>query len=225
MKKLILIVAILSIVALAFAADAVALLSASKGRVNLERASKDIKFKTGELLENKDLIRTGAESFAAYKYVDGSSTIKVFSNSVVSVNATQGTGTLAKRVNVNKGSVLAQVKSGTGAFTVQTPTTVASVKGTEFFTKVDDLGNSLFVVTDGEVEVKVLSTDETASVPAGKTASISADGEIEVRESTEDDTSAVEKEETQSSQNTQPKQMRVPVLDTTGRTRYIEITY
>jgi hypothetical protein len=121
--------------------------------------------------------------------------------------------------------VLAQVKSGTGAFTVQTPTTVASVKGTEFFTKVDDLGNSLFVVTDGEVEVKVLSTDETASVPAGKTASISADGEIEVRESTEDDTSAVEKEETQSSQNTQPKQMRVPVLDTTGRTRYIEITY
>jgi len=225
MKKLILVTVLLSLFCLVFAADAVALLSATKGRVNLERASKDIKFKSGELLENKDLLRTGAESFAAYKYVDGSSTIKVFSNSVVTVQATAGKGTLAKQVNVNKGSVLAQVKSGTGAFSVQTPTTVASVKGTEFFTKVDELGNSMFVVNEGEVEVKVLSTDETTSVPAGRTATVSPDGDVDVRDTTDEDTSEVEKAETESSQTTPVQQMRIPVLDSSGRTRYIEITF
>lgn len=225
MKKLSLVFVMVAIIVSGFAADAVALLSASKGKVTLERSAKSVKFNNGELLQNKDVLRTGAESFAAYKYIDGSSNIKVFSNSVVTVNAVKNGAKLDKNVNVNKGSIFSQIKSGTGAFNVQTPTTVASVKGTGFLTKVDELGNSMFIVSEGEVEVKVIVTDERLSVGKGKTAVINADGEMEVRDSTEEDLSALETQEVESMQNTAPQVMRIPVIDSNGRTKYIEITF
>lgn len=224
MKKIIILSLILLISSLCLA-DSVAILSASKGKVSLERARKDLKFKNGELLMNKDVLRTGPESFAAYKYVDASSMIKLFSNSVVTVNANVEGDKLSKKVNVNKGSVLTQVKKGTGAFTVQTPTTVASVKGTEFMTRVDDLGMSTFIVTEGEVELRVLATDETSSVEKGKTAVINPDGVLQVRESTYDDVSEIEKAELESSQTSEPGLIRIPVLDKAGTLKHIEISY
>ncbi|MDD4789900.1 MAG: FecR domain-containing protein, partial [Candidatus Cloacimonetes bacterium] len=120
--KRILLISVILLLATALLADSVAILSASKGKVSLERALKNLKFKNGELLQNKDVLRTGAESFAAYKYIDASSMIKLFSNSVVTVNASKEGGKLSKKVNVTKGSILTQVKKGSGTFTVQTPT-------------------------------------------------------------------------------------------------------
>nr|MDK2850345.1 hypothetical protein [Candidatus Cloacimonadota bacterium] len=206
-------------------ADTVAMLSASKGDVKLERDSKNINFKKGELLENKDIIRTGPESFAAYKYVDASSLIKLFSNSVVTIHAEQAEGKLSKRVKVSQGSVLSTVKSGSGAFTVQTPTTVASVKGTEFMTRVDDVGNSIFIVTEGEVELRVLATDERLMVSQGNTAIIDPDNNSNLRESTEDDINAIESAELESSQNSQKNRLIIPVLDEAGNIKHIEITF
>jgi hypothetical protein len=224
MKRILLITLLLMLAGMMLA-NSVAILSASKGNVDLERARKSMKFKNGELLLNRDVLRTGPESFAAYKYIDASSMIKLFSNSVVTVNATQDGEKLSKRVNVSKGSVLTNVKSGTGAFTVQTPTTVASVKGTEFLTKVDDDGFSTFIVTEGEVELRVLLTDEVTSAPKGTTAVIDPDGEVEVRESTYDDISEIEKAELESSQEKKVNTIRIPVLDSEGKLKYIEITY
>lgn len=224
MKKIMLLTLILVLSTL-LQADSVAMLSASKGKVELERARKSVKFKNGELLMNRDVLRTGPESFAAYKYVDASSMIKMFSNSVVTINASQEGTSLSKRVNVNKGSVLTQVKKGTGAFTVQTPTTVASVKGTEFLTKVSDEGLSTFIVTDGEVEVRVLATDEVKSVPKGSTATVNQDGVVEVRESTYEDTSEIEKAELESSRVKEINNIRIPMLDSNGKLKYIDITY
>ncbi|MDD2424332.1 MAG: hypothetical protein PHG34_09000, partial [Candidatus Cloacimonetes bacterium] len=89
MKKLCLFVVIIGLATLLMAADTVAILAASKGKVSLERNKQDLKFKKGEMLQNEDILRTKAESFAAYKFVDASSLIKLFSNSVVTISATQ----------------------------------------------------------------------------------------------------------------------------------------
>lgn len=225
MKRLILFVVILCLATLLLAADTVAILSASKGKVSLEREKKDLKFQKGELLRNEDILRTKAESFAAYKYIDASSLIKLFSNSVVTISATQLSGKLTKRVNVDRGSVLASVKSGTGAFTVHTPTTVASVKGTEFMTRVDDEGNSVFTVTEGEVELQIKSTGERLSVAKGKTAMIDSKSESSLRDSTPQDISAIELAELEANQSDEPTTIRIPVKDEAGNTKYIEITY
>jgi ferric-dicitrate binding protein FerR (iron transport regulator) len=208
-----------------FAAESVALLSASKGKVDLSRDAKAIKFQNGDLLKNNDELRTGGESFAAYKYIDGSSTIKVFSNSVVRITANRSGKSLSKKVVINKGSIFTNVKPKTGAFIVQTPTTVASVKGTGFLTKLNDKGDSFFIVTDGEVELKIMDSEEVKSVPAGNTAIIDELGNYEMRASTKEDTSSIEQAEIESSQTTEPKTIRIPVVDAAGRTKYIEITY
>ncbi|MCB5263358.1 MAG: FecR family protein [Candidatus Cloacimonadaceae bacterium] len=223
--KRILLISVILLLATALLADSVAILSASKGKVSLERALKNLKFKNGELLQNKDVLRTGAESFAAYKYIDASSMIKLFSNSVVTVNASKEGGKLSKKVNVTKGSILTQVKKGSGTFTVQTPTTVASVKGTEFLTKVDDDGFSTFTVTDGEVELRVLETDEVQTVGKGKTGIVSPDGGIRVRVSSADDLDEIQKAELESAQSEEREPIIVPVLDDAGNRKLIEIHY
>ena len=225
MKKFCLLVVILGLATLLLAADTVAILSASKGKVNLERNKQDLKFKKGELLQNQDIIRTKAESFAAYKFIDASSLIKLFSNSVVTISATSQGGKLSKKVSLDRGSVLASVKSGTGAFTVHTPTTVASVKGTEFLTRVDEEGNSMFTVTDGEVEIQIKSTGEILSAAKGKTALITPKGEPIVRDSSPEDISAIEQAELEANKSTAPSTIRIPVKDKAGNTKYIEITY
>ncbi|MCK9558305.1 MAG: FecR family protein [Candidatus Cloacimonetes bacterium] len=223
--KRILLISVILLLASALLADSVAILSASKGKVSLERALKNLKFANGELLQNKDVLRTGAESFAAYKYIDASSTIKLFSNSVVTVTASKDGSKLNKKVNVSKGSILTQVKKGSGAFVVQTPTTVASVKGTEFLTKVDDDGFSTFTVTDGEVELRVLSTDEVKTVSKGKTGVVNPEGGVQLRDSSTDDLNEIEKAELESSRNEKREPIIVPVLDEAGNRKLIEIEY
>jgi ferric-dicitrate binding protein FerR (iron transport regulator) len=224
MKKILIVCVVLFLAAI-LSAETVALLSASKGDVKLERANKAVNFKNGDLLQNRDVIRTGPESFAAYKYIDASSLIKLFSNSVVTIHAEQADGQLSKRVNVSQGSVLSSIKSGTGAFTVQTPTTVASVKGTEFMTRVDEGGNSIFIVTEGEVELRVLVTDEMITVSKGRTAIIDPDHKSQLRDSNEDDISSIESAELDSSRETQKSRLIIPVLDEAGNTKHIEITF
>lgn len=225
MKKLCLFILILSLATLLLATDTVAILSASKGRVSLERNKQDLKYKKGELLKNEDILRTKAESFAAYKFIDASSLIKLFSNSVVTISATQLGDKLSKKVSVERGSVLASVKSGTGAFAVHTPTTVASVKGTEFMTRVDENGNSLFIVTEGEVEVQIKVTGETVSVMKGKTAVIDSRSGLILRDSTPEDISSIELIELEANQESEPSPIRIPVIDEAGNIKYIEITY
>jgi len=225
MKTYIIVLLLFSLTCSVFAAESVALLSASKGKVDLSRDAKYIKFKAGDLLRNNDELRTGGESFAAYKYIDGSSTIKVFSNSVVRITANKSGKSLSKKVVIDKGSIFTDVKPKTGTFMVQTPTTVASVKGTGFLTKISDDGVSKFIVTDGEVELKILESEDVKSVAAGKTATIDAEGNFEIRESSSEDTSSIEKEEMESSKVSEPKLIRIPVIDAAGKTKYIEIRY
>jgi len=225
MKRYALILILLCLSLGLFAVEAVALLSASKGKVDLSRDAKSIKFKAGDMLRNNDELRTGGESFAAYKYVDGSSTIKVFSNSVVRITANKSGKNLSKKVVIDKGSIFTDVKPKTGPFMVQTPTTVASVKGTGFLTKLTEDGMSKFVVTDGEVELRILDSDDVKSVPAGNTAIVDKEGNYEIRVSSAEDTSSIEKEEIESSKTSEPKLIRIPVLDASGRTKYIEIRY
>ncbi|MDY0151033.1 MAG: FecR family protein [Candidatus Cloacimonas sp.] len=225
MKKIMVTLMFLSLVLCIFAVNEVALLSVAKGRVELNREGKLFKFKTGELLKHNDELRTGGESFAAFKYIDGSSTIKVFSNSVVKVQASASGKSLVKRVVVNKGSVFSQIKPKSGTFMVQTPTTVASVKGTAFLTKLTEDKQSLFIVTEGEVMLKILDDTALKSVTSGKTAVVEADGRYVIRLSTPEDLSELEQTEIEASQELENRIMRIPVLDPAGHLKYIEITH
>lgn len=224
-RRFMLTAVLLSLAFSIFATNEVALLSAAKGKVELSRTGKLLRFKTGDLLRSNDELRTGGESFAAYKYIDGSSTVKVFSNSVVRLQASSSGKKMVKQVVLSKGSVFSKVKPQSGTFMVQTPTTVASVKGTGFLSKMTIDKQSMFVVTDGEVMLKILDNNEQKSVTAGKTAIVEADGRFVIRLSTPEDLSEIEQAEIESSRELDNKTMRIPVLDPSGKLKYIEITH
>lgn len=226
MKKLI-ILAILSIMAISLLnANAVGLLTASKGKVSLTRSAKQISFKIGDTINDKDEIRTGAESFASYKYVDGVSSIKVFSNSYVVVTASKSGKNMNKTATVRSGSVYTKVTPGSkGTMKVSTPTTVASVKGTEVFTAVSIDEEATYIVVKGTVGVTIPETGEEQDVGAGQTAFIDKDLNMEVRETTEEDLAKLDDAEKQAIAESQPKRIRIQLADEQGQIRYIEITY
>ncbi len=224
MKKITIIILIALTVSFVFA-DSVAYLSTSKGTVSLNRNNKAVKFKTGEMLQSKDELRTGAESFAAYKFIDGGANIKVFANSVVEINASKSGKNLNKSVKVTKGSVLSNVTKGRGNYQVETPTTVASVRGTDFLTQVAIDGTTIIIVTDGVVEL-VSPTGEVITVEAGYTAYIDADGNITVSETTAEEAKMVEDADREDSTlESHKKTMRIQVTDDQGSIRYIDIKY
>ncbi len=226
MKKTI-ITMILMLVGLSMlSAGVVGLFTATKGKVSLTRNSRNLKFKNGDMLYDADEIRTGKESFAAYKYIDGSSTIKVFANSYVKVSGSRATKGVNKTTQVRSGSVYTKVTPGRGGtMTVETPTSVASVKGTGFLTKVNEFDEATWIVTDGAIMLKVMDSEDSTEVKAGQTAFVDQYLNLEVRETTEEDLSEIEQAEIEAAQTYIPKKVTVQVADEQGRIRYIEITY
>lgn len=112
MKKIIFTLVLIALMFTALDAAGVALMTAAKGKVNLRRGGKNISFKVGDSLNDFDEIRTRSNSFAAYKYIDDSSTIKVFSNSYVVVNASRRDKVLDKTIKLNWGRVFTKVNPG-----------------------------------------------------------------------------------------------------------------
>lgn len=226
MKKLVFIAILSMLIITMLDASAVGLITASKGKVSLTRSAKKVSFKIGDTINDKDEIRTGAESFASYKYVDGVSSIKVFSNSYVVVTASKSGKAINKTANVRSGSVYTKVTPGKkGSMKVSTPTTVASVKGTELFTGVNSKEEATYIVVKGVITVLVPETEEQQDVIAGQTAFIDKDLNMEVRETTPEDLAKLDTAEQQAIAESQPKRIRIQVANEEGRIKYIEIIY
>lgn len=226
MKKTIFTFILMMIGVSMLSAGVVGLFTATKGKVSLSRNSRNVKFKNGDMLYDADEIRTGKQSFAAYKYIDGSSTIKVFANSYVKVSGVRNGKGVNKTTQVNSGSVYAKVTPGRGGtMTVQTPTSVASVKGTGFLTKVNSEQEATYIVTEGVIELKVMDSEELTEVKAGQTAFVDKELNVQVRDTTEEDLDEIEQAEIEAAQNYVPKKVTIQVADEQGRIKYIEITY
>lgn len=225
MKKYIIVLILLAAVLALLADSGVAYLSANKGKVELSRNSQALKFKTGQILNSEDILRTGGQSFAAYKYVDASSTVKVFANSVVKIKASKEGKNLSKTVGVTKGNVYSSVKKNTGAYRVDTPGTVASVKGTGFLTAVSTTEGTKYIVVDGTIEIEIKATGERKQLGAGKSATIDIDGNYEEYDTTSGELGDLEDLEDQAGEPFEQSSIRIPIQNAAGQIKYIEISY
>lgn len=226
MKKIIFTLVLIALMFTALDAAGVALMTAAKGKVNLRRGGKNISFKVGDSLNDFDEIRTRSNSFAAYKYIDDSSTIKVFSNSYVVVNASRRDKVLDKTIKLNWGRLLTKVNPGNkGRVKISTPTTIASVKGTQFLTSVNDEGEVTYIVTKGTVGVEIIETGQRSEVNAGQTASVDKDLVLSVRATTPEDIQSLDAAEQEALAEYSPNILRIPMVDEAGNTKFIEIEY
>ncbi|MCD4819271.1 MAG: FecR family protein [Candidatus Cloacimonetes bacterium] len=171
MKKIIIIITLILVAfSLIFAQDTVALTLKVKGDVKLDRAGKNSKIKTGEMLLNNDQLESKEDSYAAVKFVDGSSIVKLFPNSILRIKTEKKENQLNKKSYLQVGNLWSKVIKKTGVFEIETPTTVVSVKGTNFLLKVDENGFTELYTLEGKVKISNKKNSKSTIVTAGNKA-------------------------------------------------------
>ena len=106
-----------------------------KGLVEIMPAGKKdfIKLKPGTILSDGDKVRTGSKGFAAIIFIDDKSTLKLKEDSEAVITGQRSAASISKKINMDSGTVRATVTKQNTDFVIQTPTSVASVKGTDFW--------------------------------------------------------------------------------------------
>ena len=148
--------------------------------VYLRRSNKEelIPLQKDDKLYPGDRIICGDKGIVSMVFTDTSVELKLFPNSDMTLQGMRTAAGIVKRLFLPIGKLFSKVLNGN--LEVVTPTSVASVKGTEWWTLVDSPDLTRIIVLEGEVQVKHRETDEIVVVEKGKTAASSSAGTLEI---------------------------------------------
>ncbi len=157
----------------------IARLVKAEGRVYFKRLGMSTfseQGRPGAPIKNGDEIKVGEKSFAAVIYLDDRSILKVRENTKFSFMDTRNSRT----VELAHGTLLNDIKKEGRKkdFRIQTPVSVASVKGTEFAAIVSQSGVDQFICKEGLFEVLNMISGETVNVSTGQKAVSNATGDL-----------------------------------------------
>ena len=158
-----------------------------KGLVEIMAIGKDnfANLKPGTILSDGDKIRTGSSGFTAIIFIDDKSTLKLKENSEAVITGQRSARSIAKKINMDVGTVRATVNKQNSNFVIQTPTSVASVKGTDFWMITDPVDGDLVIGLEGLVTLTNNETGAEVDVTEGTSGSSTPDGEVDVEETEE----------------------------------------
>ena len=185
MKKNIVIIltsllSVLIIFSTVYAAKPIAITIKSKGKVKVYESGKksDKKLKRGFRLKDGDKIVTGDKSYAAFRFIDDRSLVRVRANSSCTIQGKEEDNSILKNIFLEIGTIFARITKQKGRFQVTTPTSVASVKGTKFITDHRGADGTYYFGEEGLCEIKNkggvarLRSGETAFVADENTAPV-----------------------------------------------------
>ncbi|MFQ6608484.1 MAG: FecR domain-containing protein [Fidelibacterota bacterium] len=136
----------------AVAAEEVAKVAKAKGQVQIKH-QVDTDFsvlRAGQSVFDGDVVKVGGQGFCVVVFLDDKSVLKIRESSQFQFMETANTRT----INIEFGKVLSDVKKEkTKDFRIETPVSVASVKGTQFWTVSNQMGFDKFYGLEGQVEV------------------------------------------------------------------------
>ena len=141
--------------------------------------------KPGTILSDGDKIRTGSSGFTAIIFIDDKSTLKLKENSEAVITGQRSARSIAKKINMDVGTVRATVNKQNSNFVIQTPTSVASVKGTDFWMITDPVDGDLVIGLEGLVTLTNNETGAEVDVTEGTSGSSTPDGLVDVEETEE----------------------------------------
>ena len=158
-----------------------------KGLVEIMPIGKDnfANLKPGTILSDGDKIRTGSSGFTAIIFIDDKSTLKLKENSEAVITGQRSARSIAKKINMDVGTVRATVNKQNSDFVIQTPTSVASVKGTDFWMITDPVDGDLVIGLEGLVTLTNNETGAEVDVTEGTSGSSTPDGVVDVEETEE----------------------------------------
>ena len=138
--------------------ETLGIVTKSKGKVEYQKYSDD-RFTDnvyrGLGLYGNDRIRTGDSGFSVYRYLDDASSIKILKNSDIRIEGRVKSRNIIKNVEVNNGILNFNIdKQADAGFTIVTPTSIATVKGTDFWLICNGPEGDKFFGVEGSVEIK-----------------------------------------------------------------------
>ena len=151
-----LLVIILSAVTVISASSKVAIAIKIKGDVSIIHKGLNTAqaLKPGSPLSDQDKIRTGKNGFVAIMYLDDKTVLKMLGNSDMTILGQRSGVKINKSIDIKYGKIAAAVTPQKGKeFMIATPTSVASVKGTELAIDSDPSTGDSFTLIEGLIEV------------------------------------------------------------------------
>lgn len=166
------------------AANKIAVVTKVKGVVEVKKNNNDIfsNLKSGNMLGDGDKIRTGKKGFATIIFIDDKSLLKIKENSEAVITGTKTAKSISKKINLEGGIVRATIKKQNTEFVIQTPTSVASVKGTDFWVISNQNSGDKVIGLEGAVILTNIETGQEVTVTSGVTGNSTLDGQISVEE-------------------------------------------
>ena len=165
-------------------ADKIAIATKVNGVVEIAPA-KINKFNTltpGTVLSDGDKIRTGSKGFTAIIFIDDKSTLKVKENSELVVGGQKSDARISKKINMDVGTIRATINKQNADFVIQTPTSVASVKGTDFWLLSDPETGDQVMGLEGVVGLTNTQTGQEVNVTSGMSGLSTPDGDLSLEE-------------------------------------------
>jgi hypothetical protein len=161
-------------------AETVAVVLKVQGTIQLYRSGKvsDQSVKRGFRLQDGDKLVTGPKAFAAVRFTDDASLLRIRANSTCTIKNKRENNELIKNVYVEVGTIFARVTKQRTKFEISTPTSVASVKGTEWIVEQILDGMTLWYGKVGLVDISndagaaLLRPGETVEVLDANTAPV-----------------------------------------------------
>ena len=151
-----------------------------KGQVEIVTAEKKgfADLKPGTILSDGDKIRTGSPGFTAIIFIDDKSTLKVKDNSEVIITGKRTAASISKKINMDEGTIRATVNKQNTDFVIQTPTSVASVKGTDFWLVSDPETGDQIIGIEGIVGLTNSETGQEIDVTEGMSGLSTPNGNV-----------------------------------------------
>lgn len=203
------------LLAVANTASPVAIVLKSIGDSQAKQAKGWSKIAKGSQLYSGDEVQTKKDGYAAVMFVDDKSIVKVKPNSVLKIQGTREGKSISKQLVMDVGEMFVKVSKQKGSFQVATPTSVASVKGTEFWI-LEGTGGTTIIGLEGIVELVNKTSGQTANVNAGQTGNSGTDGNVTVEDTKEGDIP---------DEGALQETIRIRFRDADGTERWIEFKY
>ena len=178
--------------------------------------------KPGSPLSDQDKIKTGKNGFVAIMYLDDKTVVKILGNSNLIILGDRSGSKINKSLDIKYGRVAASVTPQKGKeFRISTPTSVASVKGTELAIESDPSTGDSFTLIEGLIEVTNSITGESTEVQEGETAMSTPEGSLDVSQTTSEDLEGFE----EASMEPQNQELRFEIEDADGNLKEILIKF
>jgi len=226
MMILVLIASLLALTAgdlLASDSKAIALALKVSGDVKIRKAGADkaVALKFGTALDDGDQINTGKDGQVTIIFADDKSQISLQPNTEVVVSGKRDAqSNIAKRITMDIGEVFVRVDKQRGTLEVATPTSVASVKGTQWWVVVLADGTTTVYTIEGFVNLLNRVSGTVLEVGQGQQGVSDPQGGNNLGQGNPEDYP-----ETPADEGGQPRTMEIYLQDPDGRARTVILQY